>query len=207
MQNYKIFINNSLIFFGRKQGTPPNNLTWSDFQYIKNNQIKELVDKIESLQELDHFFIDEEDIENAFHEFASHFKVLQAAGGLVINNLDQILMIHRFGYWDFPKGKVEKGETIGIAAIREVEEETGAQDLSISKQLPTVYHIYNYSDQWILKETFWYLMNTDYQGALIPQLEEDIIAAKWIPIDFLSEYINQSYLALQELVKDIGLLR
>ena len=207
MQNYKIFINNSLIFFGKKEGVPPHNLVWSDFQYIKKEQIKELVNKIESFQELGHTFIDEEDIEVAFHLFAGYFKVLQAAGGLVLNNQDQILMIHRFGHWDFPKGKVEKGEAIDTAAVREVEEETGAQDLTIIKQLPTVYHIYDYFDRWILKETIWYLMNTDYKATLVPQLEEDIIAAKWVPIDFLGEYINQSYPALQELIRDIDLLR
>ena len=48
-----------------------------------------------------------------------------AAGGLVTNENNELLMIFRRGKWDLPKGKLDKGETIEECAIREVEEETG----------------------------------------------------------------------------------
>ena len=207
MQNYKIFINNSLIFFGKMKGNPPNNLSWSDFQKIKPDNFPELFIKIESFQELPHYIIETEDAESDFKYFSSFFKMLQAAGGLVLNNKDEILMIHRFDHWDFPKGHVEKGEEVKDCAMREVEEETGVEDLSITNSLANVYHIYDYKDKWVLKETFWFLMYSEYVGALKPQLEESIMAAKWVPLDFLNEYIGQSYPGIQLLVKESGLLR
>lgn len=40
-------------------------------------------------------------------------------------NTGKMLLIQRNGRWDLPKGKVEPGETLLQAALREVEEETG----------------------------------------------------------------------------------
>ncbi|NDY42900.1 NUDIX domain-containing protein [Dissulfurirhabdus thermomarina] len=39
------------------------------------------------------------------------------------------LLLRAFGYWDFPKGLVEPGETPFQAALREIREETGLEDL------------------------------------------------------------------------------
>jgi 8-oxo-dGTP pyrophosphatase MutT (NUDIX family) len=56
--------------------------------------------------------------------------VVQAAGGLVVRRQDEqleIALVHRPVHhdWSFPKGKLEAGETLDIAALREVWEETG----------------------------------------------------------------------------------
>ena len=53
-----------------------------------------------------------------------------AAGGLVIDDrmpAARVLLVHRPRYddWSFPKGKLEAGETVEEAALREVTEETG----------------------------------------------------------------------------------
>jgi len=53
-----------------------------------------------------------------------------AAGGIVIdyeNPEPRVLLVHRPRYddWSFPKGKLDKGETVEAAALREVQEETG----------------------------------------------------------------------------------
>ena len=57
-------------------------------------------------------------------------EVVQAAGGLVIRRRGeslQIAVVHRPLHedWSYPKGKLEPGETFEVAALREVEEETG----------------------------------------------------------------------------------
>lgn len=207
MHNYNIFISNSLIIIGNKEIAPPEDLSWSDFKEIDNTDLEWIVNKIKSKEKLDYYILETNTPEVAFNNFSANFKILQAAGGLVLNNSDKILMIHRFEHWDFPKGKVEKGEGIPEAAIREVMEETGIGSATITKELPNAYHIYEYENKWVLKETFWYLMHSGYTGALIPQLEEDILAAVWVPLDFLSEYMSQSYAGLRELVKDCKLLR
>ena len=58
-------------------------------------------------------------------------KLVRAAGGVVRRNGSRgamrVAIVHRPGYddWSFPKGKVDRGETLEETALREVEEETG----------------------------------------------------------------------------------
>ena len=55
-------------------------------------------------------------------EFVNYFgtyKSINAAGGLVENGNGEYLMIKRKGYWDLPKGKIEKGENDEDGALRE----------------------------------------------------------------------------------------
>ena len=56
--------------------------------------------------------------------------VVRAAGGLVVRRQGgtlEIAVVHRPVHqdWSFPKGKLEEGETLEVAAVREVREETG----------------------------------------------------------------------------------
>ncbi len=50
-----------------------------------------------------------------------------AAGAVISRKGPEILLVHRPKYddWSFPKGKVDPGEHVLAAAVREVEEETG----------------------------------------------------------------------------------
>ena len=84
-----------------------------------------------------------------------------------------MLFIYRNNVWDLPKGRIEKGESVETAAVREVEEECGIFNLTIIKKLITTYHIY-YQNGNKLKETYWFLMSSNYDKELIPQLEEGI---------------------------------
>ncbi len=54
-------------------------------------------------------------------------EVVRAAGGVVVREPDEVLLVHRpaYGDWTLPKGKVETGESDEECAVREVEEETG----------------------------------------------------------------------------------
>lgn len=112
--------------------------------------------------------------------FLKEFKVIEAAGGKVQNSSEEILFIYRFDKWDLPKGHVEKDEVIEDAAIREVEEECGISGLEILKPLEITYHgFYNKKNKLCLKVTYWYLMKTDYDGELTPQLEEGIMQVQF----------------------------
>ena len=65
------------------------------------------------------------DFKEMKRHFFSFFKVIEAAGGVVMNEKNDILVIFRSGKWDLPKGKIDKNESIRSAALREVMEETG----------------------------------------------------------------------------------
>ena len=78
------------------------------------------------------------DPEQAFSLFRQEFAAVEAAGGVVVNDRGEYLMIHRNGRWDLPKGHVEPGESTAECAVREVAEETGAGCGGGSLPLPDV---------------------------------------------------------------------
>lgn len=50
------------------------------------------------------------------------------AGGVVFNAKREVLLLRdRMGFWVFPKGHPEPGESLEEAAVREVWEETGVR--------------------------------------------------------------------------------
>ncbi len=131
-----------------------------------------------------------------FNESFKDFKVIEAAGGLVFNAEQHLLIIHRLGYWDLPKGKIDKGETPKQAALREVEEECGIGKLKIYKEVETTYHTYNLNGKDILKKTYWFLMTTEDDSELIPQTDEHIEQAIWANKDSLRKLNEQDAYAL-----------
>jgi len=137
-----------------------------------------------------------------FDNFARNFRIIHAAGGIVRNEQEAILMIYRLDKWDFPKGKVEAGEQYAEAAIREVEEETGLKDITLGEPLPSTFHTYELRGEPILKETHWYAMRAHSQS-LTPQTVEDITEAVWVPFEEVRQKLEQSYLSLKALWKEV----
>lgn len=105
---------------------------------------------------------------------------VQAAGGAVVDEQGRLLAIRRLGKWDLPKGKVDKGEGIEAAALREVREECGLQELRIIETLPVTWHTYERKGRQHLKRTDWFLMQGTADEVLAPQLEEDITDVRWM---------------------------
>ena len=120
-------------------------------------------------------------------------KVVTAAGGMVVNNKEEILFIYRNHRWDLPKGKTEKNESIEDSAIREVEEETGVKDLEIKRFITRTYHVFKRKGKLKLKETYWYEMYTEYDGDLVPELSEGIKKAKWKNFEKSQKALKKSY--------------
>jgi len=141
--------------------------------------------------------------EKMFKDFCSAFVNIEAAGGIVKNKEGEILFIKRLGVWDFPKGKIENGESPKDAALREVEEETGVENLHIIKDLKSTYHIYPHKENLVLKKTWWFEMQTDYGGILTPQENEDIVLAEWHKKEEAMELLNKSYRSLRDSFEDI----
>lgn len=143
-------------------------------------------------------------ISNEFEyaDFCRGYMLTQAAGGIVQHFPDRILMIYRLAHWDFPKGKVERGEQHVAAAIREVREETGIGDIRLIAPLPSTFHTYMLHGQPVLKETHWFAMSTT-DTQLTPQTAEDITRAEWIPRNKVDNLLQTSYPSLMDLWKKI----
>jgi 8-oxo-dGTP pyrophosphatase MutT (NUDIX family) len=131
-----------------------------------------------------------------------------AAGGLVLNEQGDLLMIFRRGKWDLPKGKLDKGESIEHCALREVMEETGLERVGLDRLISIGYH--EYFDQYInadvIKETHWYLMKAPGNQQLVPQTEEDIVEIKWVKKAELTTYLENTYPNIIEVITKADLL-
>lgn len=130
------------------------------------------------------------------------FSVMYAAGGLIYHPEKGFLFIFKKGYWDLPKGKIDKGEKAEDAAIRECEEETGVSNLKLQKNGGLTYHIFRQKNKMVLKITQWYLMETKYDHPLIPQAGEGIENAEWIQVrDIQEKVLNHTYFSVKEIIE------
>lgn len=132
--------------------------------------------------------------------FWNEFTLVQAAGGLIANELNQVLCIFRRGKWDLPKGKLDAGETLEQCAVREVQEETGLSVSQLQDLLLVTYHTYRQDGEDILKETYWYRMRAGSTASLQPQLSEQIEEVRWVdPKDFPTIILN-TYQAINDVL-------
>lgn len=120
----------------------------------------------------------ENKIKSTWKKLLKKSPVIFAAGGIVQRQDGKFLFIHRRGWWDLPKGKLDDGESTRKAAIREVKEEVGL-DCRILSTLPKTYHCYIERGNLVVKETAWYLMSCE-EDRVILQTSEDIIGKKWV---------------------------
>ncbi|MEL0186054.1 MAG: NUDIX domain-containing protein [Flavobacteriaceae bacterium] len=169
---YKVFANRLPIVLTSKAKYLSNENTF----LLSSLEIDEILKKLRKHKKIYLFFPKKKDL---IKEFKSKIKTIYASGGIVKNKKSEILFIFRRGKWDLPKGKADKGETKKQTALREVKEETGVKKLAINKFFRTSFHIVRSNKKYYLKETTWYLMSSNYEGDLIPQIDEGIKSVKW----------------------------
>jgi 8-oxo-dGTP pyrophosphatase MutT (NUDIX family) len=175
---YKVFIKNKPLFF--IENDEDISILNSDFVYfIDNENDRESVLEKHASSEND-IYIQGSSFDELWKLFFGQYKTVHAAGGVVINNKNQVLFIFRNGFWDLPKGKVEDDEAIEVAAIREVEEECGIRKATIISKLLVTYHTYDTYGENCIKPSHWYLMQYDGDEKLLPQEEEGITNAQWV---------------------------
>ena len=127
------------------------------------------------------------------------FRMAPAAGGVVVAE-GKIVAIMRNGIPDLPKGHIEIGEDPEKAALREVEEETGIGNLKIIKELPSTWHCYNVGDEWRLKRTYWYLMESEEIIQPKPQKEEGITEIKLIGNEGIEDFLKNTFRSISEIL-------
>jgi len=135
------------------------------------------------------------------------FTIIFTAGGLVLNEKNNLLMIHRRGKWDLPKGKLDPGESFEKCAVREVKEETGLKEVKLEKPLLITYHTYDENGKHILKETHWYCMRAPGYQDLIPQEEEQITKLVWVEEKDLVKYTGNTYPLIIDVLDAAGFLQ
>ncbi len=176
---YKVFFNDRTVFFGDDFSRAFVKHKGLFYKYNNFIELNELVGLFDSLNKINNLYILHENILMVFEEFKACFHVIEAGGGIVLNDKGEFLVIYRNGVWDLPKGKLEKGEDFQTAALREVEEEAGLHGLKILDPLSSTYHTYHLKGKRILKKTKWFVMQ--YSGSTDPvlQAEEGISDYRW----------------------------
>lgn len=198
--NKYLYYNNIQIGIGKNDGETTHYQDIVSFQGSNNETLKTAIQKFTNSNNTHNLFIETNNIETAFEWLKSEFKYIVAAGGLIQKN-DKYLFIKRLGKWDLPKGKLDEGESIEHAAVRECEEECAVSGLSIIKPLPDTYHIYEFKKGYALKTTHWFHMQTDFDKELKPQTEENIEEAVWMDVDQIRNVVlKNTYITIEKLV-------
>jgi 8-oxo-(d)GTP phosphatase len=135
------------------------------------------------------------DKDKTIEQVENFYTIIKAAGGVVEKD-DSILLIHRLGKWDLPKGKLEKNESSKIAAIREVFEETGVK-AKLDFKICTTWHTYSLNGKGILKRTKWYKMTCISDTNMKPQHEEDIEHLEWLSTKKVENAMANSYTSIR----------
>jgi 8-oxo-dGTP diphosphatase len=113
---------------------------------------------------------------------------IRAAGGIIHRDGadgTEVLVVHRPKYedWSLPKGKVDPGETLEQAALREVEEETGVR-AKLGRHVGSNHYRDRHGRS---KRVDWYLMDP-IDGDFTPNDEVDEI--RWVPVDQVHELLT-----------------
>ncbi|MEL7148443.1 MAG: NUDIX domain-containing protein, partial [Bacteroidota bacterium] len=152
------------------------------------------------LKQVDSVTVEIRNLENVKDYIKSVFTIVKAGGGIVEKG-DEILLIHRLGKWDLPKGKLEHGESARNGAHREVEEETGVQ-VQTEQKICSTWHTYTRNRKYVLKKTKWYRMTCLDDSRMSPQVEEDIMDVRWMDIDEVRKALYDSYRTIRYVVSE-----
>lgn len=215
-QNYKISINKAFLWLCGNQGPEIQPGVSNPHKYInlvlpadKSGWLM-LVSEL-LMAKARHYLVSGAEAQQSYTALKSTLLYLEAAGGLVRNGFGEYLLIHRYGHWDLPKGKIEELESPEEAAIREVEEECGISLLRLMGKIAPypwpqegTLHIFQSGTGYALKLTHWYNMLTPGRPVLVPQKSEGIEAARWVAPQELPTLVSGAYPNIADLLTGIG---
>ena len=172
------------------------------FNIGSSTDVHGLVEMVELSESLHRVYIPTDDVEGTYKMICAEFLEVNAGGGLVSNRRGDYLLISRNGLWDLPKGHQDPGEEISVTALREVQEETGIDQLQLRDLICITDHCYKRNGIWHLKHTWWYDMLYTDPTDLTPQTEEDIAKAAWVAKSSLPPFLTNTYPSILEVFRE-----
>jgi 8-oxo-dGTP pyrophosphatase MutT (NUDIX family) len=198
---YKVFVDNISIYF-QKNGFFKSNIPLDFFPSLSTNKYSSFLKEVKEINVNEKVFVSSIDPMEQIKDLFSSFKWIEAAGGIVQNTkTKQLLFIFRNEVWDIPKGKIEKGEKSKEGAIREIEEECGIKNLSITGELSPTYHIYFAYGKYVIKKTHWFTLTTN-ELDVKPELEEGITEVKWFDLEELNLIKENTFESIKDVLEE-----
>lgn len=154
----------------------------------------------------DKFYVISNNAKRYLKSIMQNITLIEAAGGIVKNENGEYLFIHRLEKWDLPKGKIEKGEKVKEAAVREVEEECGIEVSKLGRKLCKTYHAYISREEVVLKKTHWFKMRCVGQNKLKPQKEEGITDARWFKKENIGVIVENTFPSIMDVLEKMELV-
>jgi len=197
VQKYKVSIDDIIVCLTGKKEKSKSNRLYLKASSVRLKHLRELITDL-GVNEL---FLYTNNLNKLIYQFEDSFETIYAAGGVVRNKHNELLMIYRRGKWDLPKGKIDPGESALAAAIREVKEETGVKKLKPKRLLNITRYLYRDKGMEVLKIVYWYAMKTNFTGPLTAQSEEQITEVTWKTKKEVSKIpLEDTYVNIQKLI-------
>jgi len=200
-RKYEIHIDGRPLVIAGSDELPVPPANWLVLRVDDPREVGPAVKQFEQRTELAGLLLHGSDVPRIWKEFRSRYVFVQAAGGAVTDEQGRLLAIHRLGRWDLPKGKVDKGEEIPAAAVREVQEECGLVSVNLEAPLCDTWHTYERNGERHLKRTDWFLMRASAKEQLVPQADEDISEVRWLDAAEVQRMKGETYPSLVSVVE------
>jgi 8-oxo-dGTP pyrophosphatase MutT (NUDIX family) len=173
------------------------------FHYTGRKELLNLIKLFEHSHTISSMLVWNENQKALWKALRSCFRIIKAGGGIVLNSKGEYLFIKRRGFWDLPKGKLEKFENYEKCALREVSEECELKNPQLGKRITTTYHTYRMKGKLILKKTVWFEMHISDNENPQPQLSEDITEIRWFDKKNWDEVEKNTFASIRELMRSL----
>jgi 8-oxo-dGTP diphosphatase len=123
--------------------------------------------------------------------------IVVAAGAVVLrrrSGRSQVLLVHRPKYddWSFPKGKLDPGETIRSAAVREVFEETGLE-IALGPPLASQAYLFGPEPRRVKVVHYWVGRIRDDEDVETYEPNDEIDDLEWVDVDAARDLLTYPY--------------